>query len=493
MPRNDHRADTATSNDALPMPTDRTCPRCGRTTAEPICPDDATPTLAALDAPTPWTEGMVIDGRYRLEQRVGRGGHGTVFRASQVLTGQQVALKLLLPTEDPLHIRRFLREADILARLRSPHTVRILDRGPAGYGSLYLAMTWLEGQSLEARLGGNATPVLTQRQAIDVGIQVLHSLEEAHQFGLVHRDLKPGNVMVHSANDAWKVTVVDFGIAQVRDHTGDTPAPRGLERMTATGTVLGTPTCMSPEQCLGEPLDGRSDLYALGVLLYRCVAGEIPFDDPNGFTVMYNHVHVPPRDLATTAKTPVTLGFVEIVLRALAKQPAQRFATARAMREALQRLDTGDDQPALPARLAPTGRQRPVMATQVPVASQPARRGVPVAVAVLALVLAAWLAWSVKPEPATARAPAALAPALAPVAAAPPVVAIEPAAAPAELAEGSARPSAPTPATPDIRAADAPAVAATTRHKARTQRSPPPRRRGVNASHEDPASTLPPD
>ena len=476
---------------------DRTCPRCGRTTADAVCPMDGAATLSTFEKPMPWTPGMVIDARYCLEQLVGRGGHGAVYAARQVLTGQRVALKLLLPTEDPQHARRFLREADILAKLRSPHTVRILDRGPAGYNSLYLAMSWLDGQSLEQLLAerrGGAS-VLTQRETIELGIQVLRGLEEAHRVGLVHRDLKPANVMVQQDGDQLSVTLVDFGIAHVRDRLpASGGALSGLERMTAAGTVLGTPTCMSPEQCIGAPLDGRSDLYALGVLLYRCVAGEMPFDDPNGFTVMHNHVHVPPRDLATAAKTPVTLGFVDVVLRALAKAPDQRFADAQAMRLALEGLVRADMQDAPPTRTAHTG-EATALAGSMDRGAAPRPRGGAMAAAVAALALAGLMAWWLRPHAAVAGSPRAEAVHRND----PPSNAAQSARAAASQATVSMAPAAPAPARAAAAPEPPPSAPSVTVNAAPDRQDPKPspardrHRHGARAVLEDPASTLPPD
>ena len=317
----------------------RTCPQCGETTMHAVCPQDASATVQLRSQPLPWTTGAIIDRRYRLETLLGRGGYGAVFAALDLENGESRALKLLSPTDRLDDVRRFHREADILARLRSPHTVRVLGRGPTADGSLYLAMELLRGISLHQwlRERAEAGSALTEAEARVVGIQVLLSLEEAHAQGLVHRDLKPSNVMVSHEASGTVVRVVDFGIAHVRDTSvGDDDPATLLDRVTATGKVMGTPSFMSPEQCMGGALDGRSDLYSLGVLLYRCAAGELPFDDPNPLTLMYNHVHAPPRDLLTVAKTPVSVAFAEIVVRALAKSPADRFADARAMRLSLE-------------------------------------------------------------------------------------------------------------------------------------------------------------
>ncbi len=377
----------------------RTCPQCGETTSLAVCPQDASATVQLRSQPLPWTTGAIIDHRYRLETLLGRGGYGAVFAALDLENGELRALKMLSPTDRLDDVRRFHREADILARLRSPHTVRVLGRGPTADGSLYLAMELLRGISLNQWLRDrtDAGSALTEAEATVVGIQVLLSLEEAHAQGLVHRDLKPSNVMVSQEATGTVVRVVDFGIAHVRDMSvGDDDPATMLDRVTATGKVMGTPSFMSPEQCMGSALDGRSDLYSLGVLLYRCVAGELPFDDPNPLTLMYNHVHAPPRDLLTVARTPVSVAFSEIVLRALAKSPADRFADARAMRLA---LESGSG-----ARLARRAESTTAdYAEYVEAPSAPPKRGTTRhwAMAATALILAATGAFAARrtPEP----------------------------------------------------------------------------------------------
>ena len=279
-------------------------------------------------APTPLRAGMLVGARYRLIRLLGRGGHGIVFRALDTRTRRDVALKLLLQTgDDEAHVRRFQREAEILARLHHPNTVRVLDTGQSADRTLYLVMERVEGHSLEATLRQRLDheEVLSEADATAIGLQVLGSLAEAHALGLVHRDIKPANIMLDDQDGQVRAKVLDFGIAQTQESS-----------LTATGKLMGTPTYMSPEQCLGVEVDGRSDLYALAAVLYRCVSGRSPFDDPNALTVMFNHVNVAPRDLATVARTALSAGFVDVIMRALAKTPDERFADAQAMSHALE-------------------------------------------------------------------------------------------------------------------------------------------------------------
>jgi hypothetical protein len=277
--------------------------------------------------------GMLMGARYRLQKLLGRGGHGIVFRAEDVRTGRDVALKLLLHQhEDAAGARRFAREAEILGRLKSQHTVRVLDTGKSADGTLFLVMERVAGYSLEAVLRQrlDAGEVLNEADTTAIALQVLESLAEAHLLGLVHRDVKPSNIMLNELDGQLHAKVLDFGIAWTEDSS-----------LTASGRVMGTPTYMSPEQCLGVDVDGRSDLYALAAVLYRCVAGRVPFDDPNALTVMYNHVNVAPRDLATVAQTALSDGFIDVVMRALAKSPDERFRDATTMRRALDLVAKG--------------------------------------------------------------------------------------------------------------------------------------------------------
>lgn len=467
----------------------RICPHCGEMTLHEQCPRDAMATVQLRSAELPWRNGTLIDHRYRIEKQLGRGGYGAVFAALDERRGERVALKILTPTERPEDARRFHREADVLARLRSPHTVRVLGRGPTGDGSLYLAMELLEGRSLYQWLHerADAGRVLTAHEATLVGVHVLRSLEEAHAQGLVHRDLKPSNVMVCEMAGQVVVRLVDFGIAHVPSQTvkdaDDATLP---DPMTVSGRVMGTPTFMSPEQCLGTPLDGRSDLYALGVLLYRCVSGELPFDDPNPLTTMYNHVHAPVRDLLTVARTPISVAFSEEVHRALAKAPGQRRADARAMRLALEACAEGPGQRPIATTTADFEPVEFVEQQTVPQEQRPQRRWQwPVAMAAtLALATAGTLTRAPRLPPPTAplaarpavESSASLTAAAEPMNPAPPATAAPPAA----LAQPSPAVAAPA-ARPARLAAQssAPARSATHPHPVRPRR--------------EAASVLPPD
>ena len=308
----------------------RFCPVCGMPTAEALCPSDkvATFTLAKSSGEAPrFGTGDVVAGKYRITKKLGQGGFGAVYEADHTGGLGRVAVKMLtLVDQDADDVRRFYREAQVTAQLRHANTVRVFDVGQVEGGSLFIAMELLNGRSLEDALkdGLAKGQVFSQAEAIAMASDVLKSLSEAHGNGLVHRDLKPANLMMTEVDGEQVVKVLDFGIAHVQDSS-----------LTGTGRALGTPAYMSPEQCSGVALDARSDLYALGVILFRCVAGKPPFSDPNPLALMFAHAAQPPPDLFSMARTAVGEPFVACVMRALAKNPAERFASAKEMRLAL--------------------------------------------------------------------------------------------------------------------------------------------------------------
>ena len=320
-------------------PGQRQCPKCNTVTTAALCPNDGIATIVRTSVeanPTLVQIGDVVAGRYRVTKLIGRGGFGAVCAAEHTGTGQAVALKYLAldpnSTEDDV-VKRFFQEARVTSSLRHPNTVRVFDFGQAENGALFMAMELLHGPTLDQHLRDLAAQgeVLTQAQAVDVGIAVLRALGEAHGANLVHRDLKPANIMLAEVpNDDPVVKVLDFGIARAKDSS-----------LTGSGRALGTPAYMSPEQCRGAELDGRSDLYSLAIILYRCVAGQLPFTDSNPLTLMYQHDASEPPALRTVARTPLSDAFVEIVHRALAKPAAARFDDAKAMRLALEAARNG--------------------------------------------------------------------------------------------------------------------------------------------------------
>jgi predicted Ser/Thr protein kinase len=309
---------------------DRICPQCGMRTQEPTCPTHHCPTVVqvtgGLDS---LPHGCVVGGRYRIERQIGKGGFGAVYLASHLATKQELVLKVLKPdlSEDPTQVQRFFNEARASSLLSHPNTVRVFDFGQTDVGLLYIAMERLHGKELAHALreGGGRLSAL---RAVRIAIGVLKSLAEAHHAGLVHRDLKPDNVFlcrVHGEDEFVKV--IDFGIAKPKDS--------GEQNLTRTGFTVGTPKYMSPEQVLNKPLDGRSDLYALGVILYQCLAGEVPLVGASPMETLMAHLQQEPLDLRQRAPD-VPVALAKLVMRALRKNPWERFTDADDMREALE-------------------------------------------------------------------------------------------------------------------------------------------------------------
>ena len=306
----------------------RKCPTCNRTTEAPFCPDDGSAT--APIEPSPLAQaGDLIGERYRIIALVGEGGFGQVFEARHQSTQQRMAIKILRTEAqaNAVAVARFSSEARICGRLSSPHTVRIVDHGATTDGKLYIAMEFLDGDSLAQRLAkvGRLATISTAL----IAVQVLKSLQEAHAHGLIHRDLKPDNIVlcdIVGAPDFAKV--IDFGVAKLTRVEDGQP-------LTRSGVVVGTPQYMSPEQVQALPVDGRADLYALGVVLFQCLSGRLPFERDSGLAVCIAHVNEPPPPLSPLAPD-VDVILEGIVLRALAKRPADRFATATAMLDAVQ-------------------------------------------------------------------------------------------------------------------------------------------------------------
>ncbi|WP_437070696.1 protein kinase domain-containing protein [Streptomyces sp. enrichment culture] len=280
------------------------------------------------DAPETWGNGgLVGDGRYRLTRRLGRGGMAEVFAAEDVRLGRTVAVKLLRPdlAEDPVSKARFTREAQSVAGLNHHAIVAVYDSGEdhvGGQSVPYIVMELVEGRTIRDLLLNAEAP--GPEQALIIVSGVLEALAYSHQHGIVHRDIKPANVII-THNGAVKV--MDFGIARALHGASTT--------MTQTGMVMGTPQYLSPEQALGKAVDHRSDLYATGCLLYELLALRPPFVGETPLSVVYQHVQdipVPPSEVSD-ASPPELDG---LAMRALAKDPDDRFQTAEEMRGLVQ-------------------------------------------------------------------------------------------------------------------------------------------------------------
>lgn len=258
-------------------------------------------------------------GQYRLVEQIGRGGMATVFKAYQPSLDRYVAIKILSAqyASDPDFIERFRREARAVARLRHPNILTVFDYGEE-HSTTYIVMEFIDGCTLKHLLG----KPLEIKKACDIIAQVASALDYAHRQGIVHRDVKPSNVLV---TEDGRAVLSDFGIAKMMEATA---------QLTAAGVGIGTPEYMSPEQGMGKPLDHRSDIYSLGVMLYEMLTGRTPFSADTPYAVIYNHINKPlplPRDL-----NPVLSEAVQrVILKALAKEPVDRYQSAGELSQAL--------------------------------------------------------------------------------------------------------------------------------------------------------------
>jgi serine/threonine-protein kinase len=300
------------------------CPKCG-TDLRPGAEGERT--LAH-----PWLDQVIAD-RYRLIDLLGEGGMGAVYKAEHIRMGKALALKILRGefASDPGAVDRFRSEAQIVSRLSHPHTIAVFDFGEIGRDEgFYLAMEYVPGKDLATLLREEGR--IPEARASEIGQQVLGSLAEAHDAGIVHRDMKPANEMLMSTRSGEDyVKVLDFGIAKLRD------AGPSASSTTGAGAIIGTPNYLSPEQARGEAPDTRADLYSVGAVLYELVAGRPPFVAPTPLAVVSAHLHQEPPRLVELAPG-VSPRFAEVVHRALRKRPAERFSSADEMREALARL-----------------------------------------------------------------------------------------------------------------------------------------------------------
>ncbi len=291
--------------------------------------------------------GRVFNQRYRLKEKLGSGGMADVFLADDLLLGREVAVKVLHPqyAADPAYIQRFRHEAQAAANLNHPNIVNIYDWGNEG-DLYYIVMEYVEGRDLKEVLRSEGR-ILPERAA-EITAEVCAALQFAHRHNLVHRDIKPHNIFLTSIG---QVKVMDFGIAREGNGSG----------FTQTGVVMGTPQYISPEQAQGRPVDGRSDIYSLGVVLYEMLTGRVPFDDPNPVTVAYRHVRedpIPP----SVIDPEIPPALEAVIMKAMAKNPANRYQTAQEMKADLLRFLEGmpvTATPVLPGSTVPSASPAP--------------------------------------------------------------------------------------------------------------------------------------
>jgi eukaryotic-like serine/threonine-protein kinase len=343
----------------------RRCPTCGNTyTGEArFCPKDGTQLVDVIAAkpasgsttqirqavkppattndPAKTLRNQVLDARYQIVKKLGEGGMSFVYEARDISTNESVAVKIMTPklAQDKTAAERLRREAGLAMRLDHPHICRILRLGETADGLIYLVMPLLKGELLsdkEVREG----PI-----PLDVGVplmaQVCDALHFAHEQQIVHRDLKPENIFVVPETDGrLKAVVTDFGLAKERR------ADPGMARLTATGIILGTPEFMSPEQIRGKPLDGRSDIYALGLVAYEMFTGRLPFEGKSAQDMMIARLRGMPLPLRKArADLQFTEAFEKALMKSIEADPNDRYPTARELGQALVKAAVGDGGP----------------------------------------------------------------------------------------------------------------------------------------------------
>lgn len=308
------------------------CPACNAIydAAVLVCDRCGTGLLEIPDAPI--LSGTTLDLRYDIEGVVGTGGMGTVYRARQRGMEREVAIKVLHPryAHEPRAVKRFFREAQAASRLIHPHVVTVYDFGRSVEGHLYMVMELLEGMTLGDLIHYRAP--LAPALALAIVSQVADALSEAHRQRLVHRDLKPDNIILTSTEDGLWAKVLDFGIARIVREPGD---PKGLDNRHSTVEIAGTPAYMSPEQILGKEPDPRSDLYSLGIILFEMLTRQRPFDDPSSVALCMKQLSEPAPRVGTFQQVSEPLE--RLVASLLAKQPEERPARATDLEAIVQR------------------------------------------------------------------------------------------------------------------------------------------------------------
>lgn len=340
---------------------ERICPQCSRSFGSDIsfCPDDGHRLIGETSA---GLSGMVVEGRFTVEQLLARGGMGSVYIAEQHSMSRQIALKVLRPefSENLDAVKRFLAEARLASRLTNPHTISLYDFGRTEDGLLYIAMELLRGATLRAILESDGP--FSEPRALSVAAQMCESLAEAHAIGLVHRDVKPDNVfLLNPGSPREFVKVLDFGIAKSLDSSAEMA-------LTKTGMICGTPEYMSPENVTGKGVSPASDVYSVGVMLYQMLCGKAPFQGETPMDVMVKHVQGQVEPLrGQMGDRPLSEGTAQLVARCLAKRPADRPQDASELLTELLALE--QDLPRAPRITGATAQVEPPAPVPVPAAA----------------------------------------------------------------------------------------------------------------------------
>jgi tRNA A-37 threonylcarbamoyl transferase component Bud32 len=314
----------------VPTPAPLVAPSSSAATAPPA-EDSGSARKGARRPPLESLIGRTLNGRYLVERKIGEGGFGAVFRGKQVATGREVALKVLHPhnVSDATVVARFRREAEACSKLTNPHSVTIYDFDETEDGILYLAMELLKGKPLQEVQRDEGT--LAPQRVLRILDQVAEALAEAHGQGIVHRDMKPENVMIDARNGEDFVKVLDFGIAKIVEQPGNKATPA----LTAVGQTLGTLEFMSPEQLRGRALDGRSDIYALGMMAFEMLTGELPFKAARSSTevIQFHLQTVAPAPSSIKPELKIPPEVDQVVLKMVAKARDDRHVDAEDLRK----------------------------------------------------------------------------------------------------------------------------------------------------------------
>ena len=328
-----------------------------------VCPKGG-----ATELPPDPLVGATLGGRYLIESFLSSGGMGVVYRAKHTVLDKPLAIKLLREAQDPMMQQRFLLEAKSACHIGHENIVDITDFGVLDDGRPYLVMEFLQGQSLEGVIAKGALPPL---RSCRIAEQIARGLHAVHSKGIVHRDLKPGNIFILERGRKDFVKILDFGIAKVMAGTRESLSGGGANlpnlRATATGTVLGTPEYLSPEQGAGEAFDARVDQYALGCIMYEMLTGQVPFRGNGPMSTLMKHLTekpIPPRKRRPELNIPESLE--KIVLKAMAQQKENRYASMDELANVLQELIDSGTLPPDQALARPSSTLQTVPSTPPP-------------------------------------------------------------------------------------------------------------------------------
>jgi serine/threonine protein kinase len=333
----------------------KSCPTCEASYPDTyaVCPQDGTPLVDV----TAWSTGTLVRGKYRIISKVGQGGMGAVYKALHVAFDEMRALKVISRElmSDELFVKRFKHEAVITRKLQHPNAVRVDDIDEAEDGRPFIVMEYIEGQSLKQLIQEHgALPV---PRVCSIVKQVAAALDAAHALGLVHRDIKPDNIVLIETDAGEVAKVLDFGIAKLKESRA---GATGGMTLTGTGVVIGTPQYMSPEQAMGkrgDELDGRSDLYSLGVVMYQMLTGDLPFKADTTMEMLLAHLQKPPTPIEVRRpELQIPESITTLVMNTLEKDRELRPASAKALIEEIERAESGPE---------PLGKTRLVRPTSV--------------------------------------------------------------------------------------------------------------------------------